>query len=244
MHKSEIDTTLTECYAKAQTMDDQIACLDGYIEDMNEIQKTFCRACGMCSSSLPPGPPLPSAIYGHSVGFTPSKISVKVNDDREALQKFCPDIMSRSISDKRDDYRTLPSSLWREYGEQLRAHLLDSGRLRLNELGDPKVQLETILFLKSKGQWSNLPMLVKLGVFFGSKTKQDFIDTKKQMHEEMQETFFKKLREKDAELRFRKLKYESEEKAREEAMNPKPISEEELFQKVMVTKRREVTKNG
>lgn len=161
---------------------------------------------------------------------TPTLIDEK--DVIDTFERFCPTILSREPSENSDNYRELlPKELWEHYPSYMRAFLLDSGRLRVHELGDPQVQIDAIRYLKSKGQWSDLPLILKLAVFFGYETKETLIDAEKRVRNNIQSRFVKAMekegKEKEEEALERRLQEQAYEKAKRILNTPK--TEQEFF---------------
>lgn len=206
-------------FKKAQTTDQQVEILSKYCELVEACEtERHCNGCGLCTR----------------------KPFIE-KDVIDTFERFCPAILNREPNKNSDNYRELlPKELWEQYPSYMRAFLLDSGRLRVHELGNPQVQIDTIHHLKSKGQWSDLPLIVKLGVFFGLQTKEDFIDAEQKARKTLHDASLKGMKEEDDKYKFILHKYKKEKEAHDKALRElyHAKSEDEFFEKFLVIKLR------
>lgn len=178
------------------------------------------------------GPPFKfgeSTLTKSSVSEQTPKLTMK--ELSIAYERILPHIVSRTPNDESDDYRTLPEALSNEYDEFLRCFLLDSGRLKLSELGNPETVLDTISFLKQKRMWKDMPLMLKIPVFFGTETRETITHTEKAIHREMRNKSLRRLEASDRETHFKIFEYEAEVQARKQVLKEMntPKSEEEFY---------------
>lgn len=200
-----------------------------------KCEPEFSKADGIaCFGSL-----CPSETF-----FNPPKPKEDVS---KVFERFAPNIVNREPDMKNaDNFRELlPEALWKEYPSFMTAYLLDAGRLKVSELAPADQQLDTIRYLKSKEQWKDFPMLLKLSVFFGHEDKLSLSDTEQEVREEMRQQSLKVIEKEakklESERRLREIKQKARQKALREFYHPK--SEDEIFQEILSHQLMEMMKN-
>ena len=215
-----------EAFYKADSTNEGFEILSAYLDQVRECERILCKGCNLCTPKLKIETPEPK------------------EDIIETLKKFIPDIDDREPTDSPDNYRDLSKSLWQEFPETIRT-FLDSGMLRLNELAPENQQLGAVQHLKSKGRWNNLPLIIKLGIFFGTEDAQSLRDAEEDVRKEQKDRLFKRIEEEHTELLFKKRLRELKERERAEAeriLNT-PRTEQSFYNDILENKLKEVMKS-